>query len=115
MLAAPNSAKSLVLLELKSALFEAVSERFSLSSAPTSAEVVGALREASLVTGAEVTKLESLVHRMTDVESQLLRGGAARINREQVNDAESFVTDLVKRLLASDLPKPAPLPNDDAA
>ena len=72
--------------------------------------MIGALREASLVTGAEVSRLESLVHRMTDVESQLLRGGAARINREQVNDAESFVTDLVKRLLASDLPKPAPLP-----
>ncbi len=110
MLAAPNSAKSLVLLELKSALFEAVSERFSLSAAPTSAEVVSALRDASVVTGADVAKLESLVHRMTDVESQLLRGGAARINRDQVNDAEKFVTDLVKRLLASDLPKPAPIP-----
>ncbi len=108
MLAAPTTPKALVLLELKSALFEMVSQKFSLSSAPTAAEVMNAMREAKFLSGAEFGKLEAIVNRMADVESQLLRGGASRLNRDVVVDAERLVSDVVGRLNSYERPVPGP-------
>ena len=114
MLAAPASSKALVLLELKSALFEAVGERFGLSPAPSSGEVLAALR-ANLGARGDLPAIEALVGRMVDAENQMLRGGGPRVSREVVVEAERVVAAVVRDLSTYSLTAPlGPEPRTEA-
>lgn len=95
MLAAPSSPRGLVLLELKSALFEAVAERFHLAPSPSGEAVLGAVRGSGLVDGALLGKLEAVVGRMQRTEAAVLAGAGAKVRREVVEEARSVVSAVV--------------------
>lgn len=95
-LAAPSSPRALVLLELKSALFEAVTLRFGLEREPSPAsleELVG--REVD-----EATKrdLHQTIATMQSVESSVLRGRPARVEAGQVERASDVVHAVLERI-----------------
>ncbi|NUP13660.1 MAG: DUF4350 domain-containing protein [Polyangiaceae bacterium] len=91
MLAAPSSPKGLVLLELKSALFDAMSERFGLEPNPSSDAVVKAVRRSGLVDDSLQSHLARVMQKMQTVESALTSGSGARVPRAVVEDAHHVV------------------------
>lgn len=95
MLAAPSSPKGLVLLELKSALFDAITDRFELGLSPTPDAVLGAVRGSNLVEPSLMTRLEHTVQQMLKTEAAMVAGAGARVRRELVQDAHEVVAEVV--------------------
>jgi hypothetical protein len=91
MLAAPSSPKGLVLLELKSALFDAIAERFSLDPSPSTDAVLRAIRGSGKVDGTLAADLERVLARMQRTETAVVAGAATRVPREQVAEAHRVV------------------------
>lgn len=94
MLAAPTSSRGLIVLELKSALFEAVALRFGLESEPAPDVVV------RLVGGLDAALAED-VRRVVDVmgriETSVVAGQKARVPQKVLVDVE----DVVKRAVSA--------------
>lgn len=106
MLAAPSSPRGLVLLELKSALFEAVAERFQLAASPSGEAVLSALRGSGLVEGGLMAKLEQVVARMQRLEASVLAGAGAKVRREIVDEARAVVSEVVDAVGALERRRP---------
>jgi hypothetical protein len=94
MLAAPSSPKSLVLLELKSALVESVAARFGLEPTASTKTVVTALRDKG-VDRSITDRLESVFGRMARVESAVLAHAEARVTDDDIDRAARLLVDLL--------------------
>jgi hypothetical protein len=92
MLAAPSSPRSLMLLELKSALFEAISAQYDVGPAPSADAVLRAVRRSGSVDAQLYARLEQVVLRMQRAEAAVLAGSGARVGREVVEEAHAVVT-----------------------
>ncbi len=110
MLAAPTSPKSLVLLELKSALFEAVAERCGLEPNPGAEAVLAALGNAKEIDPALLGRARAVIKRMQQVESIVAAGGSgARLGKDSVDEAHAVAQEVVRALSALS-PQPAARP-----
>ncbi len=94
MLAAPSSPRSLVLLELKSALVENVSERFGLGPNAGSAAVLAAVRE-NVGDPGLAARLERILERMARAESAVLAHTEARVAESEVEQAARVLDDVL--------------------
>lgn len=106
MLAAPSSARGLVLLELKSALVESVAFRFGLEADPAPDVMVRLL--AGLGDAALVDDVRRVLGVMVSVEGKVLVGQRPRVPLNVLTDAD----DVVRRAVAlchRDAPSGAPL------
>lgn len=96
LLAAPSSPRSLALLELKNALFEALSHRFDLGPSPSPtalAKVVGASEN---VDRHQLDELRDVMLTMQRVEESVTAGRAARVSRETVHHAAEVVRSVLE-------------------
>jgi hypothetical protein len=99
MLAAPSSPKSLVVLELKSALFEGTASKLGLEANPGSAAVLDALRSHPAIDEALFKRTQAVVKRMDQLESVVLAGGSgARVDRAVVLEAHAVTTAVIEAL-----------------
>jgi len=106
MLAAPSSPKSLVLLELKSALFEGVAAKMELESNPGSAAVLGALRAHPAIDEGLFRRIQAVVKRMDQTEAVVLAGGSgARIQRDVVIEAHAVTQAVIEAIGVLDSPR----------
>lgn len=94
MLAAPSSPKSLVLLELKSALFEAATERFGLDPGPSSEAVLRALSGSGKIPAPLMSQLSSVLRRMQRAETAVLAGSGIRVDRATLDEAHEVVQEV---------------------
>lgn len=101
MLAAPSSARGLVLLELKSALFETVTHRFGLEAEPAPEVLVRLL--ASVGDAALVDDVRRVVETMSRVETLVVAGQRPKIPPRSLIDA----SDVVRRAIAACQPEHA--------
>lgn len=90
MLAAPSSARGLVLLELKSALFETVTHRFGLEAEPSPDVLLRLL--AGVADSAVVEDVRRVLDPMMRVEGQILAGQRPRIPTNVLTDAHGAVS-----------------------
>lgn len=108
MLAAPSSARGLLLLELKSALFEAVTHRFALTAEPTPDVLVRHL--APHADAALLDDLRRVLETMSRTETAVVAGQRPKVPQKVLVEA----SDVVRRALALCQPDahraPAPLP-----
>jgi hypothetical protein len=95
MLAAPSSPRSLVLLELRSAMVEAISERFALGDAPSTDAVMRAVRGSGLVDAAMAARLSDVVRQMQRAEAAMLAGSSSRISRDAIDNAHAVVAEVL--------------------
>lgn len=95
MLAAPSSPKGLVLLELKSALFDAMAERFGLEPSPSGEAVMKAVRTSGLVETTLLSRLDQVVQKMQRTEAAVVAGAGARVPKAVVVDAHEVVRAVV--------------------
>jgi hypothetical protein len=95
LLAAPTSAKGLVLLELKSAMTEALVERFHLENEPSTAAIVRALRSSRGVPPDLLAEAEAVLRQMQRAEAVILAGGQLRVGREAVASAARVVDEVL--------------------
>lgn len=102
MLAAPSSPKALVLLELKSALFEAAAARFDLDANAGADAVLKAFRRSGQVDAALLGRLEQVVGRMQRAEAAVLAGSSSRVAREVVAEAHAVVAEVLQACGALD-------------
>lgn len=101
LLAAATSPKSLVLLELKSAVTEALVERFGLEPNPSTASLVRAVKDSRKVGEQDLAAFEEVLRQMHRAEAVMVAGGQLRVSR----DAVSHAARVVRRVLGSlDLP-----------
>lgn len=101
LLAAATSPKSLVLLELKSAVTEAIADRFGLEPNPSTAALVRAVKDSHKVAEADLAAFEEVLRQMSRAEAVMVAGGQLRVSRDAVSQAAK----VVRRVLASlDLP-----------
>ena len=99
MLAAPSSPKSLVVLELKSALFEGTAAKLGLEPNPGSAAVLGALRNHPAIDESLWKRAQAIVKRMDQLESVVLAGGSgSRVDRAVVLEAHAVTTAVIEAL-----------------
>lgn len=91
MLAAPSSPKGLVLLELKSALVDAIADRFALDPSPSDEAVLRAVRGSGKVDGGLLADLQRVLVQMQRTEAAVVAGAATRVPREQVTHAHRVV------------------------
>ncbi len=101
MLAAPSSARGLVLLELKSALFETVTHRFGLDAEPAPEVLVRLV--ASVGDAALVDDVRRVVEAMSRVETLVVAGQRPKIAPRALLDAG----DVVRRAIAACQPEHA--------
>lgn len=105
MLAAPSSPRSLVLLELKSALFEAASVRFDLDPNPSADAVLKAVRRSGQITPELMGELEQVVAKMQRAEASVLAGTGSRVSRETIDEAHRVVSDVLSACGALEPPR----------
>jgi hypothetical protein len=105
MLAAPSSPRSLVLLELKSALFEAIGSRFDLDAHPGADQILKAVRRSGLVDAPLLARLEQVVAKMNRAEVAVLAGSAARVPREHLDEAHAVVSEVLEACGALEPPR----------
>ncbi len=98
MLAAPSSPRSLLLLELKSALFEAATERFGLDASPSSDAVMRAVASSGNVDDELLGRLRESLRKMQRAESAVLSGSGLRVDRGTVEEAHAVVSEVVRRI-----------------
>ncbi|MFO0587961.1 MAG: DUF4350 domain-containing protein [Polyangiaceae bacterium] len=101
MLAAPSSARGLVLLELKSALFETVTHRFGLEAEPAPDVLVRLM--ASIADAALVEDLRRAVDLMSRMETLLTTGQRPKIPPRALVES----ADVVRRAIAACQPEHA--------
>lgn len=107
MLAAPSSARGLVLLELKSALFESVAHRFALEAEPSPEVLVRLV--AGLGDAALVEALRPVLDAMVRVETAIVAGQRPRVPVKVLADADAAVRRAVA-LCEVDAPRRSPQP-----
>jgi hypothetical protein len=105
LLAAPTSAKGLVLLELKTALGEALAQRFNLEPNPSGSAMLRTVRDSRRVPDDTLRALEDVLRQMQRAEAVALAGGQIRVNR----DAVAHAARVVEQVLAATSPDDAPL------
>jgi hypothetical protein len=98
MLAAPSSPTSLVLLELKSALFEALGDHYGLGPQPSREALSARLRSDTRIPNELRARYGELERQMSRVEAAMLAGSGARVSRETLDQARSIVTQLLDRV-----------------
>lgn len=94
MLAAPSSARGLLLLELKSALFEAAAQRFALAAEPSPdvlVRLLGPLADAALL-----DDLRRVLETMSRTETAVVAGQRPRVPEKVLLEA----SDVVRRAIA---------------
>lgn len=104
MLAAPSSARGLLLLELKSALFEVVTQRFALAAEPAPEVLVRLL--APMADAALLDELRRVLDTMSRTETAVVAGQRAKVPQRVLLEAD----DVVRRAIAlchADAPRPA--------
>lgn len=92
-LAAPSSQRGLVLLEMKSALFEAVSLRFHLEGEPTPDVATRLL--AGILPPALSTRLGPVIEEMVRAESAVIGRRAAHVSLPALRNARDVVNEVV--------------------
>jgi len=102
MLAAPSSPRSLLLLELKSALFEAATDRLGLDTNPSSDAVLRAIAGTGKVDEGMMSRLKESLRRMQRAESAVLSGSGLRVDKSTVAEAHEVVVEVVRRIGALD-------------
>lgn len=105
MLAAPSSARGLVLLELKSALFEAVALRFGVDGEPPPDTLVRLL--ATIGDRALVEDVRRVIETMSRVESQVVAGHRTNVALKVMLEADDVVHRAIEQCRA-DAPRSAP-------
>src|SRR5262249_35750147 len=91
MLAAPSSPRSLVLMELKSALFEALTVRFRLDAEPSADVLVEKVRRSGAVDEASLAALKLLLATMHRVETSLVSGRPEKVTQSMLAEAGKVV------------------------
>jgi Domain of unknown function (DUF4350) len=101
LLAAPTSSKALVLLELKSAVGEALSQRLGIDPNPSSAAMIGALK-ARQVPAETIAAFEEVLRQMQRAEALMQAGGQMRVGRDVVARAARVVEDVLNATSSDD-------------
>jgi len=91
LLAAPTSPRSLALLELKSALFEALSQRFDLGPSPSPTALTKVVGSSENLDRAQMDELRDVMATMQRVEASVTGGRAAKVSRATVHHAAEVV------------------------
>jgi hypothetical protein len=125
-LAAPSSPRSLALLELKSALYEALVHKLGLDADPSPDALGNIARKAGALDLGTYTSLMDVLALMQATEAAVVAGRPSRISRVALGNASSVVHAVLAacgadgggelRRRATDVEAPAPLsPTDSAA
>ncbi len=91
LLAAPTSPRSLALLELRSALYEAIGVRFGLSSEPTPDALFNLVRKHGALDEATASALKGVLASMARAEASLVAGRNAKVSRADLAHAAEVV------------------------
>lgn len=91
LLSAPTSPRNLALLELRSALFEAIAARFGLANEPTADALLALVVRHGALDDASESALRQVLALMTRAQSTLLEGRPARISLAALADAALVV------------------------
>lgn len=105
-LAAPSSPRSLTLLELKSALYEALRVRLGLGVEPTPDALAKMARQAGSLDESAYSALKEILAMMQQVETAVLAGRPARVSAADLRRAAEVVS---RVLAACGVPKPSPV------
>jgi hypothetical protein len=95
LLGAPSSPRSLALLELRSALFEAVAQRFGLTAEPPPDELAKLVRRNTALDDAGYSALKEVLAIMARTESALVAGRPAPVPRATLARAVEVVDDVL--------------------
>jgi hypothetical protein len=125
-LAAPSSPRSLALLELKSALYEALVHKLALAADPTPDALGNLARKAGSLDDGAYSSLMDVLALMHATEAAVVAGRPSRISRAALGNASSVVHSVLAacgadsggelRRRAADVEPQAPLsPSDPAA
>ena len=106
LLAAPTSPRGLALLELRSALFEALATRYGLSSEPTADALHDLARRHGGLDAAAASDLHDVLASMARVESALVAGRNAKVSRAELERAAEVVDAVLVACQASGPPPP---------
>jgi hypothetical protein len=101
-LAAPSSPRSLTLLELKSALYEALRLRLGFSAEPTPDTLAKMARQAGSLDESAHSALKEILGMMHHVESAVLAGRPAKVSADDLRRA----AEVIGRVLAAVHPEP---------
>jgi hypothetical protein len=122
MLAAPSSPRSLALMELKSALFEALALRFDLDPDPSVDRITGLVRREAGLEAQTFESFKGMLAAMSRVEASVVAGRPAKVPRTLLADAARMCA-AVLAACGADAPqrgvgravRPEPAPEDDAS
>jgi hypothetical protein len=109
MLSAPSSPRSLALLELKSALFEALAYRFELGPDPSAKAIEKAVRSSGLVDDTSLRSLAKVMAVMQQAEGSVVAGRPMKLGRPLVREAAQVVEDVLAACGAGEVTSRAPL------
>jgi hypothetical protein len=91
MLAAPSSPRALVLMELKSALFEAITTRYELDAEPTPEALMKIARRTGALDEQNLSALALLLATLHRVEESLVSGRPEKVTRSMLAEAGKVV------------------------
>jgi hypothetical protein len=91
MLAAPSSPRALLLMELKSALFEAMTARFRLEAEPSSEALVRLARKEGMLDEETTSALKLVLQHMQKVETGLVASRPEKVTRSMLAEAGNVV------------------------
>jgi hypothetical protein len=95
LLAAPSSPRSLVLMELKSGLFEALSLRFGLTSEPTADALARVAQSSGALDEGRYAALKEVLSTMQRVEAAMVAGRPVNVTRAALASAAAVVHDVL--------------------
>jgi hypothetical protein len=98
MLAAPSSPRALVLLELKSALTEALGDLYGLGPQPPREQLTARLRGDGRIPAELYRRYAEVDRQMARAEAAVLAGSGARVTPEALDEARAVVGELLERL-----------------
>lgn len=96
LLAAPSSPRSLALMELKSALFETIADRFQLAPEPSAEAVQRAIDGSGRVGDTLRAELAEVLATMKRVEATVVAGRPANVPRAQVHRAGRVIREVLE-------------------
>jgi hypothetical protein len=102
-LAAPTSPRSLALLELKSALYEAIQVRLALPGEPSPEALGKIVTKAAALDGDAQAALNGVLATMREVEAAVVAGRPASVSRQDLARAAAVVHEVLDRV-----PGPSP-------
>jgi hypothetical protein len=111
LLAAPSSPRSLALMELKSALFETIAERFHLAPQPSSEAVLRAVVDSGHIDERLQQELVELLALMKRIEASVVVGRPANLPRAAVHRAGRVVREVLVACGTSAGPSAEPPPS----